>query len=78
MRYDKLAGILKTFGKEKLEETIQHRSSSQSQSMVRRYARRKNELRMAQEELYSGKTDTGQKIEIDTSPVITGSINQTR
>ena len=82
MRYDKLSEMIRTIAREKLEENIKIRSSSRSHSMAGRYSRRKGEIRLAQEEEKqnnTGTTDTGNKANaIDVSPVIIGSINQTR
>lgn len=72
MRYDKLVRMMKDI----VQENIQHRASSRSHSMAGRYGRRKNQIRLAQEQ---ETTMTGQKAnEIDPNPVIKGSINQTR
>jgi hypothetical protein len=78
MRYDKLTEMIRSIAREKLEENIRQRSSSRSHSMIGRYGRSKNKIRLAQEEEQIAKTETGQKVTIDTEPVIHGSINQTR
>lgn len=82
MRYDKLTEMIRTIAREKLEENIRQRSSSRSHSMIGRYGRSKNKIRLkirlAQEEEQTAKTETGGKVTIDTEPVIHGSINQTR
>jgi len=78
MRYDKLTEMIRSIAREKLEENIKHRSSSRSHSMIGRYGRSKNKIRLAQEEEQIAKTETGGKVTIDTEPVIRSSINQTR
>lgn len=75
MRYNKIVEMIKTI----VHEEIKHRSSSQAQTMIGRYGRKKGELRLAQEQENTGTTMTGQKAnDIETEPVIKGSINQTR
>lgn len=75
MRYDKIVEMMKTI----VREDIKHRSSSRSHSMAGRYGRRKNEIRLAQEQENTGTTMTGQKAnDIETDPVIKGSINPTK
>jgi len=78
MRYDKLTEMIRTIAREKLEENIKHRSSSRSHSMAGRYSRRKDEIRLAQEEEQTAKTETGGKVTIDTEPVVKDSIHKTR